>query len=1062
MNTLISAFVNRPAPVLLVLVVLMIAGSAAYVAIPKESEPDVSIPTLYINMVHEGISPEDAERLLVRPMETELRTIEGLKELRATASEGSAVLILEFDAGFDADRALTDVREKVDLAKAELPADTEEPWVQEINIALFPVLVVQLHGDVPERTLVGIARNLRDKLEGLPGVLSADVAGDREELLEVIVDPVRLESYNLSYEELFNYVSRNNRLVAAGALDTGRGRFAIKVPGVFEDLESLLTLPIKTDGQRTVTFGDVAEVRRTFKDPTGFARLDGQPAIALEISKRIGTNIVEVVDSVRQTVEQERALWPENLQVTFTQDSSEDVRTMLGDLQNNVLMAVLLVMVVTLASLGLRSSALVGISVPGSFLAGILIIWMSGWSINIVVLFSLIMAVGMLVDGATIVVELADRNLTAGYNRKDAFIHAAQRMSAPVISSTATTLAAFVPLLFWPGLIGEFMIYLPITLLITLAASLVMALLFVPTVGALLGRRETVASAAAGGGLIDVDSQVNLAQLGGATRAYIDLLRRALKHPGRIVVAAVALLCGSYAAYSWLGRGVEFFPEIEPTQASVNIHARGDLSVRERDELVRQVELRILDMPEFESVYSRSGLGMGDDGEEDVIGRIQLRFTDWTTRRPADDILAEVRERTSDLAGMMIEPQGQESGITSGKPIQIQLSSRQPELLNAAVARLREGLVEIGDLIDITDSRPVPGIDWKLQVDRAQAARFGADITTVGNTIQLVTNGIRLGDYRPNDADDEVDIRVRFPDEDRSLTQLDRLRINSANGVVPVGNFLTRTAAPRVGNLERTDGERVLNISADVANDDVLVDDKVQEIQRWLAGAGLNPAVNVTFRGENEDQREAEEFLTNAFGAALFLIAIILVVQFNSFYQALLILSAIVFSTVGVLIGLLITDQPFGVVMCGIGVISLAGIVVSNNIVLIDTYNIVRRRGLPVTEAILVTCAQRLRPVMLTTITTILGLLPIVFGMNVDLVSRTVEIGGPSSQWWTQLSTAIAGGLTFATMLTLVLTPCLLLLGSQTGERYSHLTDRLRRQLTKILHRRTATSKIPV
>jgi len=1019
--------------VLLVLAVLMIAGTAAYMAIPKESEPDVAIPLLYVNITHEGISPEDAERLLIRPMENELRTIEGLRELRATAAEGSAVLMLEFDAGFDSDQALLDVREKVDLAKTELPADTDEPWVQEINVALFPVLVVQLHGSVPERTLTTIARNLRDKLEGLPGVLSADVAGDREELLEVIVDPVRLESYNLSYTELLSYVSRNNRLVAAGALDTGQGRFAVKVPGVFEDLDALLTLPIKTDGTTTVLFRDVAEVRRTFKDATGFARLDGEPAVALEISKRIGTNIVEVVDSVRALVAEERASWPANLEVTFTQDSSEDVRTMLRDLQNNVVMAVLLVMIVTLASLGLRSSALVGIAVPGSFLAGILVIWAWGFSINIVVLFSLIMAVGMLVDGATIVVELADRNLAAGLSRKEAYIRAAQRMAAPVISSTATTLAAFVPLLFWPGIIGEFMVYLPITLLLTLAASLVMALLFVPTIGALLGRRARGNGAAVAA--VDVDAQVDLTRLTGATSGYIRLLERALRHPGKVVLAAVALLAGTYTVYSLFGRGVEFFPEIESTQAMVDIHARGDLSVRERDALVQQVEQRLLGMPELESVYSRSGLRLGNEGQEDVIGRIQLRFIDWERRRPAAEILAEVRERTANIAGILVEPQAQESGITSGKPLQIVIASRRPELLNDALVRVRSAMAQMDGIIDITDNRPVPGIDWRMQVDRAQAARFGTDITAVGNAIQLVTNGIMIGDYRPHDADDEVDIRVRFPDENRNLTQLDRLRVNSAAGVVPVGNFLTRTAAPRVGNLERIDGERVVKISADVA-EGVLADDKVQELERWLAGAGFDPSITVRFGGENEDQREAEAFLSNAFAAALFLIAIILVVQFNSFYQAALILSAVVFSTVGVLLGLLVTQQPFGVVMCGIGVISLAGIVVSNNIVLIDTYNIIRRSGAPIVTAILVTCAQRLRPVMLTTITTILGLLPIVFGMNVDLVSRTMEIGGPSTQWWTQLSTAIAGGLTFATLLTLVLTPCLLLLGDRVGQRW--------------------------
>ena len=1033
MHTLIRSFVNRPSPVLLVLAVLLIAGTTAYIAIPKESEPDVAIPLLYVNITHEGISPEDAERLLIRPMENELRTIEGLRELRATAAEGSAVLMLEFDAGFDADQALLDVREKVDLAKTELPADTDEPWVQEINVALFPVLVVQLHGSVPERTLTTIARDLRDKLEGLPGVLSADIAGDREELLEVIVDPVRLESYNLSYTELLSYVSRNNRLVAAGALDTGQGRFAVKVPGVFEDLDALLTLPIKTDGRTTVLFRDVAEVRRTFKDATGFARLDGQPAVALEISKRIGTGIVEVVDSVRALVDEERASWPTNLEVTFTQDSSEDVRTMLRDLQNNVVMAVLLVMIVTLASLGLRSSALVGIAVPGSFLAGILVIWAWGFSINIVVLFSLIMAVGMLVDGATIVVELADRNLAAGLSRKEAYIRAAQRMAAPVISSTATTLAAFVPLLFWPGIIGEFMVYLPITLLLTLAASLVMALLFVPTIGALLGRRAPGDGAAAVAD-VDVDARVDLTRLTGATAGYIRLLEHALHRPGKIVLTAVALLAGTYTLYSLFGRGVEFFPDVESTQAMVDIHARGDLSVRERDALVQQVEQRLLGMPELESVYARSGLRLGDEGQEDVIGRIQLRFVDWNRRRPAAEILAEVRERTADIAGILVEPQGQESGVTSGKPIQVVIASRRPELLNDALVRIRIAMAQMGGIIDITDNRPVPGIDWRMQVDRAQAARFGTDITAVGNAIQLVTNGIMIGDYRPHDADDEVDIRVRFPDDNRNLTQLDRLRVNSAAGVVPVGNFLTRTAAPRVGNLERIDGERVVQISADVA-EGVLADDKVQELERWLAGAGLDPSITVRFGGENEDQREAEEFLRNAFAAALFLIAIILVVQFNSFYQATLILSAVVFSTVGVLLGLLVTQQPFGVVMCGIGVISLAGIVVSNNIVLIDTYNIIRRSGAPIVTAILVTCAQRLRPVMLTTITTILGLLPIVFGMNVDLVSRTVEIGGPSTQWWTQLSTAIAGGLTFATLLTLVVTPCLLLLGDRFGQR---------------------------
>jgi multidrug efflux pump len=446
---------------------------------------------MYVNILHEGISPEDAERLLIRPMETELRSLEGLDELRATASEGSAVLILEFDAGFDADRALSDVREKVDLARAELPSDTEEPLVQEVSMSMFPVLVVNLHGNVSERALVSIARALRDEIETLPGVLDAAIGGEREELLEVIVDPVALEAYQLDYEQIINSVTRNNRLVAAGVLDSGQGRFGVKIPGVFEGFEDLDTLPIKTDGQRTVTFGDVASVRRTFKDRTNYARLDGERSVSLEITKRPGTNILDLVDSVEALVTRAKAAMPEPVEVTLTQDRSKDVRIMLNDLVNNVATAVILVMIVVLGALGVRSAGLVGISIPGSFLSGILAIWLLGFSMNIVVLFSLIMAVGLLVDGAIVVVELAQVNLSHGYTARRAYIEAAKRMAWPITASTGTTLAAFMPLVFWPGMIGEFMKYLPITLLVTLAASLAMALLFVPTIGALFGRGKS-------------------------------------------------------------------------------------------------------------------------------------------------------------------------------------------------------------------------------------------------------------------------------------------------------------------------------------------------------------------------------------------------------------------------------------------------------------------------------------------------------------------------------------------------------------------------------------------
>ncbi len=1021
MASVIDAAIARSRPVLLLLCLILVAGGFAYVTIPKEADPDIAIPIIYVSIHHEGISPEDAERLLVRPMESELQNIEGIKEMTSTAMESNATIVLEFDA----DTAFDDVREKVDIAKAELPAESDEPSVNEVNVALFPVLVVTLYGDVAERLLVETARDLRDKIESLPGVLEVDIAGDREDLVEVLIDPVRAENYRQSQEQLIQFIARNNELVAAGALDTGHGRFAIKVPGLFESVEDILSMPITVSGDSVVRFADVATANRTFKDPEAFARVNGQSAVALEVTKRIGTNIIQTITEVRELVAAEQQAWPSDIRVLFSQDKSDEIRDMLYDLQNNVIAAVLLVMIVIVAVLGMRTAGLVGLAIPGSFLAGILIISMMGLTVNIVVLFSLIMAVGMLVDGAIVVVELADRKMAEGLPRAQAYALASNRMAWPIIAATATTLAAFMPLLFWPGIVGEFMKYLPITLIATLSASLFMALIFVPTLGSLFGQHSTAGNQRTAALVAAEDGDLSLIR--GWTGRYIHFLRWAVSHPKLVILAAIAILATVYTAYGAFGKGVEFFPDVEPENAIIQIRARGDLSNKERDLLVREVEGRILDMHEFASIYARSGSRFRSQVSADTIGLIQLELVDWQQRRPAAEIMAEIRQRTGDLAGLIIEVQKQESGPPVGKPVQIQLSSRFPELLPPAVQDIRAALDQIGGFIDVSDSRPIPGIEWQLNVDRAEASRFGADIATVGGVVRLVTNGVRVGSYRPDDTDEEVEIRVRYPVGERSVDQLDRLRIPSQRGAVPISNFVSREAKPKVGTIERSDGQRVLKVEADV-EEGLLPDDKMREIRAWLSQADLDPRIQFTFKGEDQEQREAEEFLLKAFGVALFAMAIILVTQFNSFYQSLLILSAVFFSTIGVLLGLLIINQPFGIVMSGVGIIALAGIVVNNNIVLIDTFNRQRQLGRDAIEAVLRTGALRFRPVLLTTVTTILGLLPMVLGMNIDFIGRQISIGGPSTQWWTQLATAVAGGLAFATVLTLIMTPCLLLL----------------------------------
>ena len=1030
---IIESAMRRSRTVIMSLAVIIIAGVVTYANAPKEAEPDLNIPIVYVSITHEGISPEDAERLLIRPMEQEIRTIEGIEELIGNAYEGGANIQIEFDAGTDTDVALQDVRAKVDIAKAKLPNETEEPTVTEVKFSRFdPMLVLNLAGNVPERTLTVLARDLKEKIEGVSGVLEVNLVGVREELLEVVVDPLAMESYGLDQAQIFSLVARNNRLVAAGALHTGEGRFPVKVSGVFESAEDVLEMPIKAVGERIVHFKDVAKVRRTYKDAESYARLNGSPALAIEVVQRSGANIIGTVDKIKALIEEDRRSWPAGISIVASRDKSKDVHRMLSNLQNSVISAVLLVFIVIIGILGFRAASLVGVSIPGSFLLGILVITSFGITINMMVLFALIMAVGLLVDGAIVVTELADRRMAEGIERHDAYSGAARRMSLPIIASTCTTLAAFIPLMFWPGIMGEFMKYLPITLVAVLSASLLMALLFVPTLGSLFGST----------GAINSDARRNLtaAETGdldtvtGITGKYIQFLKKSLRHPWINLGAVSLMLVGIYLAFFTFGRGVELFPDIEPEFANLDIHARGDLSTDEKDVLVRQVEAYVLDLDEVESVYAKTGAA-GRGAAEDLIGSVTLNFVEWDERRKADVILREIRESVSGLAGIRVQTRKAEDGPQQGKPIAIELSSRFPEMLETATGRVREALESVDGVFNVEDTRPLPGIEWQIDVDRAQAAKFGADITLVGNMIQLVTNGIKIGEYRPDDAEDEIDIRVRYPYDSRSLDQIDTLRIPTNDGLIPISNFVKRVPANKVSSIRRTNLRRTMQVNADV-EEGYLDADIVAEMTEMLPFLDIDPAVSVTFRGGNEDQQEASAFLGKAMLIAIAVMAIILVTQFNSLFQALLILTAVVFSTGGVLLGHLIMDRPFGIVMSGVGVITLAGIVVNNNIVFIDTYNVLRGRGADAFEAILRTCAVRLRPVLLTTVTTILGLMPMVFALNIDLIQRDVSVGAPSTQYWTQLSSAVAGGLAFATILTLLLTPSLLMIQANVSERF--------------------------
>lgn len=1031
MEKFIDAIITHGRAVLLTLLLILITGTYAYTIIPKEKEPDVQIPVIYISMHHEGISPEDGERLLIRPIEKSLRSIEGIKEIRSVSTEGHASVIMEFHAGFDSERALTDVREKVDETRPDLPTDTDEPTVHEINLSQFPVLNIILSSDIPEHSLVRIARKLRDKIEELPNILEVKIAGDREDIVELIVPPETIQSYTLNIEDIFASFNRNNLLIAAGSIDNPKGKYTVKSPGLLEGPQDINTVPVITNGERIVTADQLATTRKTFRDPENIARANGKPTIVLEVSKRTGSNIIETNTLVRHIVDTAIKQHEFPINVIYAQDKSSSIIGMLNDLQNNIILAIALVTTVMVWSIGKRSATLVAIAIPGAFLTGILIIYLLGHSLNIVVLFSLILSIGMLVDSAIVITEYADRKMIDGVPYTEAYSMSAKHMAWPIIASTITTLIVFMPLLSWPGIVGQFMKFMPITLIATLSGSLLMALIFVPTLGSWFGKQLNVNQELINN--IQATEDGRLEDIKGYSKKYANLVTKVLNKPYLFASTIVGILFIVMFLYGLLGRGVEFFPNIEPENTQLLVHARGNLSTEEKSAIAKQVEDRILIMKDEVHVFYTKAGNVSSDGQslpEDVIAIIQMEYKPWKYRRPANEINAEILERTQNIPGIYVEISEEKPGPSQGKPIHIEVSSENPDAINPVVEKIINHMQQMAGLKNIEDDRPVPAIEWEIKVNREKAARFNADVATAGNYLKLVTNGLKVNTYRPDYTDEEVDIIARFPKENRNLSELDRLNIITSNGPIPISNFVTRNAKQNVASVRRTDGYRTITIKADVT-EGVLPDQKISEINSWIQNANLDSNVQITFKGEKEDQQETSNFLRNAFLLALSFMALVLVIQFNSFYHSFIIMSAIFLSTIGVLLGLLITQQPFGIVMCGVGIIALSGIVVNNNIIFIDTFRILKNRGINTKEAIIRTGIQRLRPILLTAGTTILGLIPMVIGMNIDFLALEVTFGAPSSQWWKQLSTTIAGGLAFATILTLFLTPALLLIGER-------------------------------
>ncbi|MFA5516396.1 MAG: efflux RND transporter permease subunit [Desulfuromonadales bacterium] len=1022
---LANAAISHRSTVFTLMLIFVIMGVYSYLTLPRESTPDITVPYVLVNTRYEGVAPEDIETLITLPIERKLKGLKDVEEVRSVSAEGSSMITIEFTPDVDIDSALQRVRDKVDQAKSDLPADLEDdPMILEINLSEFPILMVAISGEVGETVLKRVAEQLEDHIEEISGVLDAAVTGARERQIRVEFDPERLASYRLSFAEIMAAVQRENVNIPGGSIDIGQGKYLLRIPGEFTDPAQIDNLVLAVREGRPIYFKDVATVRDTFEDRTSQARLNGKESVTLAIKKRTGENIIAVADQVFLLLAEARRQVPTGVDLTVTLNQSKDIRRMVNDLENNILTGLILVVGVLFLFLGLRNSFFVALAIPFSMLISFIVLQALGITLNMVVLFSLILALGMLVDNAIVIVENIYRHMQDHKGRVRAARDAVAEVGWPVISSTMTTLCAFFPLLFWPGIMGEFMKYLPITLLVTLSASLFVALVINPV----------VCSA-----FLQIGAEARGRDLERTLRYYRRTLEWSLAHRGSVIGGAVAFLVAITVIYGFMGHGVELFPETEPNRAYVEIKAPEGASLETTDAIARAAEAATVGETDLRFVIAEVGVagsgGMGSGDGQANQAKVSLDFRDRAQRKEdSNEVLARIRRAVAPLAGAEVKVEKQKEGPPTGPPVNIELSGENVETLGALTERAKDLMREVPGLVDLKDDFTRAKPEVRVLVDREKATLLGLSTADISRTVKAAISGSKLGVYRQ--GKDEYDIVARLPEQRRrEMADIENLLIPAQSGdPVPLSTVARVELASGFGAIRHLDQKRVVTLSANTFGRNS--NEVLKDVQAGLAELNLPAGYRLSFSGEQEEQQKASAFLSKAFLAAVFLIALILVTQFNSITQTAIVMTTVVLSLSGVFLGLLITATPFGIIMTGIGVISLAGVVVNNAIVLIDYINQLRQQGLELNQALVRAGLVRFRPVMLTAITTILGLLPMAIGVSFDFRSLSWEIGGESAQWWGPMAVAVIFGLGVATVLTLVVVPVLYSLAATVRLRF--------------------------
>lgn len=1090
---LTSFAIRNPTSVLVIMFMIVVMGIMAYVRIPKEASPEITIPNILVNTIYPGASPADVESIITRPLERELATIDDIKILSSSSVEGYSMVNVEFNAGTDMDEALSQVREKVDLARPELPGEVEEPRVIEINMSDFPIMQVNISGEYSQVRLKEIAEELQDRIEGIPEVLEANLSGGLEREVQVNVDLPRLKYYNLTFSDVMTAILMENITIPGGTIDVGHLKYLVRVPGEFTSTEIIEEIIISTPNGYPVYVRDVADVDFGFKEQATYARMDNIPVVTLNVTQRAGENIIETAEQVKAIIAEMESEFPPTTRVTITSDQSIYVKEMVANLENNIISGLILVVMVLLFFLGVRNAIFVGIAIPLSMLLSFIIMDLTGITMNMIVLFSLILALGMLVDNAIVMVENTYRFMEEGFDRQIAARKAAGEVAIPITAATATTLAAFAPLMFWPGIVGEFMRYLPLTLIITLSSSLFVALVINPTLCSLLmhtakGPRRKMTRAARAVILVIISFiLIIIASMNGLTsllfiatgvglfllyhlvikrvtalfldriqpailRLYEGILQWSLDHRKSIIALTSLTFISSFIFFGIFNNGVEFFPEnVPPDDLWIQVEAPVGTRVDFTDSIVRKIEEEVGQLDrnvDFESIVATVGMQQGNfigGGSSTNLATVAISLVDYEARTyDAFEVLEILRSDIGqNLAGAEFSVSVPDMGPPTGLPIVIEISGIDTEILTELSERTLDMLQNssVGPKLDglesdLSEGRPELVVD----VDREKAVLFGLSTNRIGFEIRNAINGIEASTFR--DGEDEYDVIVRLAEEyRRDLDVLFDLTIIEDEKVIPLSSVASWRVSESYAGINRKDQKRVVTISSNVRSiyQPVAVLAEVQALMATLIET-FPPGYTVSYVGENEFQDEAEEFLGRAFMIALFLIAFILISQFDSVIKPFIVISNVLLSIIGVLLGLIIFQMPFGVIMTGVGIISLAGIVVNNGIVLIDYIEILQERdGLGVREALIKGGMTRFRPVILTAITTVLGLIPLAIGLNIDFQGLYSTLqpnfywGGEQAAWWGPMAIAVIAGLSFATFLTLILTPVMYSLFNDFG-----------------------------